>query len=73
MRHRVGRPHLRACYTVPELAFLMGLSRWQLSRMLRRRDIPVDRQERVGRVWLSTFQKLAPEAWESLILRQSMG
>jgi excisionase family DNA binding protein len=67
----VKRRAVRACYGVPELAELMGLSRWQLYRMLQRRHVPMTREGRHLVVWLSDLQTHAPEAFESLILVQA--
>jgi len=66
MRRR--RRPLRACYSVPDLAALMGVSRWTMHRILRARGIPMERHGRVYLVWLESLKNSAPEAFESLML-----
>lgn len=58
---------IKACYTVPELAEMMGMDRTAMRRLLVRRSVKIDRTSRVWRVWLLDLRESVPEAWESLI------
>ena len=63
---------LRASYTLPELATMLGMSYWAVRRLLARRHIPVDKESVPHRVWLSTLKRHAPEAWESVLTIASL-
>lgn len=63
---------LRAYYTVPELAKLMGRTRWQVRRLLDANDV---RTHRIGRAIVVSVEAIRcafPDIWEGVILRVSV-
>jgi hypothetical protein len=59
---------LKAAYTVPELAALVGISRWTLWRMLVRDDVATIRNGRGLLVPLVAFRQAYPPIWESAVV-----
>jgi len=62
---------LKAAYTVPELAKMMGLSRFQVGRMLTKAGIVTESSGAKRWVWISELKRRAPEAWASMLDRIS--
>jgi hypothetical protein len=69
-----GRPRLdglRACYTVPMLALMANLSRWQMERRLQAEGEHLIRQPggpgTLRVVYVHELKRGAPELWNSLL------
>jgi hypothetical protein len=62
----------QALYTIPELADLVGISRWRLRRLLERADIEMHRSGRIRVVYLSSISQALPELWQSIVARREI-
>lgn len=65
---------VKAIYTVPELAEMAGVSRWQMRAVLVGNDVPlrpvgVGKERRRVVVLLADLKTAFPELWSSLVER----
>lgn len=69
----VGAVEVRACYSVSEMAELLGIDRKQAFYLLSSRNL-LDSQpgRRKRRVWLSKLEEHAPEIFASLALVEAL-
>jgi hypothetical protein len=58
-------PELKAAYTVPELAAMAGLSRFQVYRLIKRHSVTLVDEL----VPLISFRTCFPDLWESIVLK----
>jgi hypothetical protein len=70
-RRLKGKPgELRVLYTIPELAQLVGMTRFAMGRLLRRHKVRFVEYGVSGKlVPLVSFRDALPDVWNSIILR----
>jgi AraC-like DNA-binding protein len=66
------REPLRAAYTVPELARMMGLSPWRLTRILQAQGVTITSVGRSRIVFLEALRRAAPDAYRSLVAMRDL-
>ena len=64
---------LKACYSIPEIAHMAGISRWQVRRLLDANGVELGRNGRTRVVFLSALKRALPELWDSILDRVSVG
>jgi len=60
---------LKACYTIPELAELAGISRWRVRRLLEKNGVQLGRNGSDRVVYLSALKRALPDLWDSILDR----
>jgi hypothetical protein len=63
-RHR--SPALKALYSIPELAELADVTRWQMTRMLTNAGVEFRKSGRVRYVTLVELEKKFRDVWDSI-------